>query len=167
VINPNSPYQEILAALARSQIDYIIGGGVACVLQGVERMTMDVDLAVLMSPTNLERFLTVMKQLKLVPRVPVAPEVLLNPKLVESMVTEKGALVFSFLDPDDPIRHVDIFLRKDLSYEALLPDSEVINLANFSVRILSKRKLLAIKLGIQPPRTKDLIDIEFLRLHVH
>jgi hypothetical protein len=167
VINPNSPYQEILAALARSQIDYIIGGGVACVLHGVERMTMDVDLAVLMSPTNLERFLTVMKQLKLVPRVPVAPEVLLNPKLVESMVTEKGALVFSFLDPDAPIRHVDIFLRKDLSYEALLPDSEVINLANFSVRILSKRKLLSIKLGIQPPRTKDLIDIEFLRLHVH
>jgi hypothetical protein len=167
VTNANNPYYEILAALAASQVDYIVGGGVACVLQGVERMTMDVDLAVPMSPKNLKGFLAVMKQLKLVPRVPIAPEMLLDPKSVQSMVEEKGALVFSFLDPDAPVRHVDIFLRPDLSYDTLLPDSELFDLDGFSVRILTKRKLLSIKLGIQPSRTKDLIDIEFLRRHVH
>jgi hypothetical protein len=161
-----SPYHEILSTLAEARVEFIIGGGVACVLQGVERMTMDVDLAVLMSPPNLKGFLAVMKQLSLVPRVPIPPEALLDSKMVRSMVEEKGALVFSFLDPDAPVRHVDIFLRPDLSYDTLLPDTELVELDGFSVRILTKKKLLSIKLGIQPPRTKDLIDIEFLRRHV-
>ena len=82
------------------------------------------------------------------------------------MVEEKHALVFSFLDPDAPIRHVDIFLRPDLSYEALLADSEWVELGDFRVRILTKKKLLSLKLGIHPPRAKDALDIEFLRRHV-
>ena len=127
---------------------------------------MDVDLAVSMLPTNLPIFLRVMRELGLQPRVPIAPESLLNPVVVKAMVEEKHALVFSFLDPDAPIRHVDIFLRSDLSYEALLPESEWVRLGDISVRILTKKKLLSVKLGIQPPRAKDLLDIEFLRRHV-
>ena len=38
--------------------------------------------------------------------------------------------------------------------------------ADFSVRVLTKAKLLEIKLGIQPPRAKDLLDIAYLRQHV-
>lgn len=163
---PHDPYREILTALAKAKVDFIIGGGVACVLQGVERVTMDVDLAVSMLPDNLPNFLRVMRELGLRPRVPIAPESLLNPAVVKAMVEDKHALVFSFLDPDAPIRHVDIFLRSDLSYEALLPESEWVQLSDVSVRILTKKKLLSLKLGIQPPRAKDLLDIEFLRRHV-
>ncbi|MEO6996027.1 MAG: hypothetical protein ABI273_20665 [Lacunisphaera sp.] len=161
----NDPYREILAALAMARVDFIIGGGVACVLQGVERVTMDVDLAVSMAPTNFPSFLRVMQELRLRPRVPISPETLLDPQVVKAIVEEKHALVFSFLDPDAPIRHVDIFLRADLSYDSLLPDSEWVELANFSVRILTKKKLLSLKLSIHPPRAKDLLDIEFLRRH--
>lgn len=163
---PNDPYREILSALAKANVDFIIGGGVACVLQGVERITMDVDLAVAMTPENLPAFLQVMRKSGLKPRVPIAPETLLDPRVVKAIVEEKHALVFSFLDPDSPVRHVDIFLRPDLSYETLLPDSEEISLGGFSVRILTKKKLLSLKLGIQPPRAKDALDIEFLRRHV-
>lgn len=164
-LTPN-PYAEILTALARAEVDFIIGGGVACVLHGVERVTMDVDLAVLMQPSNLGRFLKVMQQLGLKPRVPVAPESLLEPETIRLMVEDKHALVFSFLDPDRPVRHVDLFLRTDLSYESLLPDSEWMDLAGLRVRVIGKRRLLAIKLGIEPPRLKDAMDIEFLRKHV-
>lgn len=162
----NDPYREILAALTKARVEFIIGGGVACVLQGVERVTMDVDLAVAMTPANLPGFLRVMNELRLKPRVPIAPESLLDPGVVKAIVEEKHALVFSFLDPDQPIRHVDIFLRPDLSYETLLPDSEWVTLGDFAVRVLTKKKLLTLKLGIQPPRAKDALDIEFLRRHV-
>lgn len=37
----NDPYREILAALSGARVDFIIEGGVACVLQGVERVPMD------------------------------------------------------------------------------------------------------------------------------
>jgi hypothetical protein len=107
-----------------------------------------------------------MKQLRLRPRVPIPPEALLDPEVVRLMVEEKQALVFSFLDPDAPIRHVDIFLRPELSSEALLHETELVDLGGFSVRILNKRKLLELKLGMQPPRAKDAIDIEFLRRHI-
>jgi len=163
----SDPYREILATLAKAKVDFIVGGGVACVLHGVERVTMDVDLAVMMAPANLEKFLSVMRQLKLRPRVPIPPESLLDPAVIRTIVEEKHALVFSFLDPDAPIRHVDIFLTSDLSYESLLPDAEWIDLGDFKVRILSKQRLLSLKLGINPPRTKDTLDIEYLRKHVH
>ena len=161
-----NPYTEILRALASAKVEFIVGGGVACVLHGVERVTVDVDLAVLMSPENLGQFLDVMQQLGLHPRVPIPPRSLLDPEIVRQIVEEKHALVFSFLDPDRPIRHVDLFLRPDLSFTALLPDSEWIDLDGFSIRALSKNRLLSMKLGIQPPRAKDSIDIEFLRKHV-
>jgi len=159
------PYEEILHALASKGVEFIVGGGVACVLHGVERVTMDVDVSVHMRPDNLTRFLQVMADLGLKPRVPINPGALLDPAVVRMMVEEKHALVFSFLDPDRPIRHVDMFLRADLSYESLLPDSDWIELGADKIRIINRRRLLAIKLAIQPPRAKDALDIEYLRRH--
>mgnify|MGYP000630663523 CR=1 FL=1 len=39
-------YEEILSMLVDSGVDFIIAGGVACVLHGVERVALDVDIAV-------------------------------------------------------------------------------------------------------------------------
>ena len=64
-----NPYREILKSLADAQVEFIVGGGVACVLHGVERLTMDVDVAVHMQPVNLEKFVDVMSALGLKPRV--------------------------------------------------------------------------------------------------
>lgn len=156
------PYTEILQALQSARVDFIVGGGVACVLHGVERVTMDVDVSVHMHPDNLTRFLSVMSALGLRPRVPITPAALLDPEVVRMMVEEKHALVFSFVDPDRPMRHVDIFLTAELSFESLVNDSEWIEIEGARIRIINRRRLLAIKRAILPPRTKDLLDIEFL-----
>ncbi len=157
------PYEEILCALAQADIEFIVGGGVACVLHGVERVTMDVDVAVQMQSDNFGRFLAVMNQLGLKPRVPISPDSLLDPRTVRMMVEEKHALVFSFIDPDRPFRHVDLFLKDDLSYASLINDVEWKELHGLRVRVVSRRRLLEIKQAIQPPRAKDVIDIEWLR----
>ncbi len=153
---------EILLALKDAGVDFIIGGGVAAVLQGVERVTMDLDISILMEKSNLENFLRIMKDLGLKPRAPVPPEYLLNPENVQVMVKEKHALVFTFVDPDDPIRCVDLFLRQDHSYDQLIPDCDTISILGRSFLLLSKDKLIELKRRIDPPRTKDLIDIEEL-----
>jgi len=159
------PYEEILCALAEAGVEFIVGGGVACVLHGVERVTMDVDVAVQMQTDNLGKFLSVMERLGLKPRVPIPPKSLLNPETVRVMIEEKNALVFSFLDPDRPFRHVDLFLRDDLSYKTLVDDIEWKELHGVRIRVIGRRRLLAIKEAIQPPRAKDLLDIEWLRKH--
>lgn len=100
------------------------------------------------------------------PRVPMPPRLLLDPAVVDALVREKHALVFTFVDPDRPIRQVDLFLTPELGYDRLAPESEWLDLDGIAIRVLSKRKLLELKLGIHPARAKDLADIEFLRRHV-
>lgn len=47
--------KEILFALCDGGVEYVVGGGVAAVLHGVERVTMDIDVAVNLTGANLER----------------------------------------------------------------------------------------------------------------
>jgi len=155
--------REIILALADAEVEFVIGGGVACVLQGVERFTMDLDIAVNLTAGNMKHFVAVMNNLRLTPRVPVSPEMLLDPNAVKMMVEEKHALVFTFIDKDNPLRQVDVFLRDDLSYDVLNRHSETIDLAGRSVKLVSRAKLLAIKEAIKPPRDKDQLDIAALR----
>jgi len=154
---------EIIFSLHKGDVDFIICGGVALVLQGVERLTMDIDLSVDLSETNLNKFLTVMKKLQLKPRVPVQAESLLDPETRKILVEEKNALVFTFFDPDNPFRQVDLFISDDLSYNILKSDSEIIEIENRPVRVLSRQKLLKLKQVINPPRDKDLFDIQVLK----
>ena len=154
--------REIIIGLADAKVDFVIGGCVACVLQGVERFNLDLDVAVNLTSGNLERFITVMKAQGLVPRVPIPPEELLDPEVRRMIVEEKNALVFTFLDLDDPRRHVDLFLRDDLSFERMNGDAVVVELSGRKVKIASIEMMLEIKEAIDPPREKDTLDIAAL-----
>lgn len=154
--------KDIIYALIESKVEFIIGGGVAAVLQGVERVTMDLDLAVNMHHHNLSIFIDVMKNLKLVPRVPIPAEMLLDPEKVDMMIKEKNALVFTFIDIDFPVRQVDLFLKKSHSYEILKNDADLFEIEGKSFNAISKKKLIELKKSVVPPRKKDLWDIEVL-----
>ncbi len=154
---------EILLTLKESGVDFIVCGGVALVVQGVERLTMDIDLSVDLRRANLKRFLGAMHKLRLKPRAPVPAESLLDPATRKMFVEEKHALVFTFVDPDKPFRQVDLFIADSLSYNELKDDSELIDIENQSIRVLSRQKLLALKQAIDPPREKDLFDIRMLK----
>lgn len=158
----DSHLHEIIGTLAGGGVDFIVCGGVALVLHGVERMTLDLDLSVGMDHDNLERFLHAMKKLGLVPRVPVPAESLLDVEKRREMVHEKNALVFSFFDPKNPYRQVDVFIADSFSYDALKNHVETVKIGKVNVRLLTKEKLLDMKRAINPPRDKDLFDIKAL-----
>ena len=156
------PHTKILNELVAGGVEFILGGGVACVLHGVERVTMDVDVAVHMNSANWDRLIGVMNKMGLLPRAPVRPETLIDPKVRQAMVEEKNALVFTFVHPDEPSLQLDVFLRPELSYESLKAHSDWMELADIRLKILSPSKLLELKKGIQPARPKDLLDIAVL-----
>ena len=153
---------EILLALTDAQVEFVVGGGVAAVLHGVERVTLDIDLALDMDPVNVEKFLQVMRNLGLQARVAVPARDLMSREAVQRMVAEKGALVFSFVDFDRPLRHVDIFLQDNLSFEELSRDAQKVVIENRAIKIMGIAKLLETKRAITPLRDKDLIDIKEL-----
>ena len=56
-----SRFERLLAALARSEVDFCVVGGLAVVLNGYVRVTDDVDILVNPERSNLERMLGVLK----------------------------------------------------------------------------------------------------------
>lgn len=46
-------YLDLFSALHRHKVDYVLIGGLAVALHGVERSTMDIDVSVVISPESL------------------------------------------------------------------------------------------------------------------
>jgi len=61
---------------------------------------------------------------------------------------------------------LDVFLRPELSFEALKPHAQPMEIGQVSCQVISPAKLLALKKGIQPQRPKDLLDIAVLESKV-
>jgi hypothetical protein len=155
---------DLIKKLIDREVNFIVCGGVAAVLHGVERLTMDLDVALDLTKENMDRFLSVMREARMIPRAPVPPESILDRTLLEKFVKEKGALVFTFLDPQFPFKQIDFFLTEDKSYSELIKETVEIKLdEGYSFRILSIPCLLRMKLAVKPPREKDLQDISALK----
>jgi hypothetical protein len=163
--NMNSHLKDILTLMAKAEIKFIVCGGVALVLHGVERMTLDLDVSVDLEKNNLQKMLDLFTSTKLQPRAPVSSDILLEPAQRSMLVEQKHALVFSFIDIDSPYRQVDIFLTDELSYDNLIDYSEIIQIDEAKINVLTTDKLLELKSNINPPRDKDSWDIkELLKL---
>ena len=159
--------EELLRKLTEQKVRFVVAGGVAAVLHGVERTTMDLDIALEMSPKNVERFANAISILGLQPLVPVPVEALSDPRAVRTMVEEKNAIVFMLADPAMPLRKIDVFLTSELSYENLMTDAVAVELPGIPLRIVSVARLIALKQAIDPPRDKDLFDILALERLLH
>jgi len=151
--------KDILQELTERGVQFIVCGGVAVVLHGVERMTLDLDLVVEMSHENLQRFIDAMRALNLVPRVPVPPEDLLSPEKVRVMIEEKNMAAFSFINLKNPFQQVDILVLE--KFDDFLSDAEVQDVGGFEIKIASKEKLIEMKK--RAGREKDLLDIQSLQ----
>jgi hypothetical protein len=161
--HPPNHLKEFLVTLARHEVDFIVCGGVAAILHGVPRITLDLDIAIDWSEPNIRRLITAMEALSLKPKMPIPADALLRPGAVEEMREGKKALVFTFRDPEDTLRHIDVFLTKELSYTVLKDHVRRHSLEGAQINVLEPRYLLMLKESIDPPRDKDLLDIKTLR----
>ena len=55
--------QALLARLKRSQVEFVVVGGVACVLHGASYVTYDLDICISLAPQNLYRIETAVEDL--------------------------------------------------------------------------------------------------------
>ena len=161
----NSPTYlvDLLIALTEARIRFIVAGGVAIVLHGVERMTLDLDIALAEERENLERFLKFASENGLVPRAPIPAEVLLDSSALIRLVREKGAIVLTFWHPNYQWVQIDVFLKPELSYGSLQTDSVSMMVRDTPIDLASVERIIELKLAVNPPRDKDLADISALR----
>jgi hypothetical protein len=154
-------YDPILKALEESEIRYVVVGGVAVVLHGAQRNTMDLDIVVDPSPEAGRRLIQLFRTRGLMPRLPVPLEDFADPDLRRQWREEKEIDVFTVLNPDEPFFAIDLFLEPPIPFEELYARSELRHHAGYRVRVASVDDLVRMKL--EADRPKDRLDIYNLR----
>ena len=123
-------FLEILSALVRHEVAFIVVGGVAAVLEGAPVMTFDVDVVYARDPENNQRLLAALRELNARYKDPGGRSIVPDAERLQSMNVH---LLETDLGPLDlPVR-----LRGDLEYPALLERSVGHDLGGFAVTVLA------------------------------
>jgi predicted nucleotidyltransferase len=151
----------LLKKLAEQEIKFVVCGGVACVLHGVERATYDLDVSIDFDEKNLKNFIETVKEYNLIPRIPEPVENLLDQKKRMEWIDKKGALVYTFVSNDSPLQ-LDIFLSYPKSYFDLVEKANKFRIGEVEFLVSSIEDIIAVKKLVHPMREKDLLDIKEL-----
>jgi hypothetical protein len=153
-------YDDVFAALHAAGVQYVVVGGVAVVLQGHVRSTVDLDLVVGLAVPNISAAVAALTALGLQPRLPVAATDFADAPTRERWVAERHMQVFSVHDPENPLREIDVFATEPVPVGTLLADASVLDVGGVPVPVASRRHLIAMKRAAGRPQ--DLADIAAL-----
>ena len=181
-------YEEVFRSFNKAKVDYVVLGGVAAVLYGVHRTTMDLDILVDMTSSNIDKFWNLLHKMGYRPKVAVTVEDFKKeenrkfwqkaknmpffakylsclasqgypPKLNTKVIQRRWMEVFSFIHPKDNFKIIDILIKDYLQYNQV--KKEFIRLGRIKVPVLSLAQLK--KLKKIAGRNKDLADLDDLR----
>lgn len=153
--------EQVLGALDRVGVRYMVVGGVAVVLHGHLRTTLDLDLVIQLKSENLEKALKVFADLGFHPRVPVPLKAFADPQIRESWSRDKNMTVFSLGRPDEPGFVVDLFVKEPFDFEDVYRRALVVPLQETRATVISMPDLIAMKQAVG--RDQDLQDVKALQ----
>lgn len=85
-----------------------------------------------------------------------------DPVVRRGWVEQKGLQIFSFLDPNNPLLAVDLFVEPPLPFEELWARAREVSLGEIRIRVASVPDLLVLKR--RAGRPQDLADIAALEV---
>jgi uncharacterized nucleotidyltransferase DUF6036 len=153
-------YLEVLEALYRERIRYMIVGGLAVNLYGVPRVTQDIDVIISTERENVLNLLKVLTKLEYVPRLPVKPEELADKEKVKDRIENRNLKAFSFYHRVDPYKIVDILFDHPLDFERSEKNKTIKRIGEIDVYIVSMDDLIRMK--EKSGRSQDTSDVEML-----
>ncbi len=156
-----SLYLPLFKALNDANVNYVVVGGLATVLHGYARLTMDVDLMVDLAPEEASRAMQTLEGLGFKPRAPVPAQHFADAAKRKEWIEQKGMTVFSLNHPSSPMLTVDVFVHHPIPFPGLRARAERMVIDGVPVYICSIEDLIDLKL--QAGRPQDLLDIEKLR----
>lgn len=132
-------FRNLLQALNRHAVDYIIVGAVSAVLQGSPISTLDLDVVYSLEPDNLARMVSALGELDAVYRA--QPHRRLRPQVGHLAAGGHNLLATRF-GPLDVLGRIG----NGRSYPDLVPHSELLDLGNGLVApVLDLETLIAVK----------------------
>jgi len=149
-------FLSVLLAFHQRDVRYVLVGGLAVLLHGVDRLTADIDLVVDLAPEQASKAIDVLLEIGFKAQAPVDPRQFADPLVRDKWRQDASMVVMSFWDPDNRRPTVDLFADYPMDFELLFRDSLLMTLTSTPVRVASLEHLIAIKLAAG--RAKDLDD---------
>jgi len=153
-------YLNLFSAL-NGRVDYVLIGGLAISLHGIERATMDIDVTVAMEPDNLSSLVTMARELGMTPVLPVPLEVLSDLDQLAQWHRERNLEAFALRAPGLSGVTLDVLLYPPVDYRQLRNRAVTFHAGKVPVVVASVDDLIALKQAVGRPI--DLADIEHLK----
>jgi hypothetical protein len=136
-------YNDVFERLERDHVRYVVVSGVAVVLHGYARPVADLDIVIDCAPDEAQRAMNALMATGFMPTLPLPLSVLTVLRMFDRLQ-----------------REVDVFVRYIIPFEALWSDSQLRQVGNNLIRVVSLEHLLQAKRFNGRPH--DLQDIERL-----
>jgi predicted nucleotidyltransferase len=155
--------EEVLEALNRAQVRYLVVGGVAVVLHGYLRTTADLDLVVQLRSDNVQRALSALSARGYRPRAPIPAEMFADPEARHRWITEKHLTVFSLWSPEHPALEVDLFVEEPFDFDTVYARAVQVRLDRAEIMVVGLEDLLELKRRAgRPQDQQDIAALEAL-----
>ena len=147
-------FLDILKVLCRHQVDFIVVGGVAAILEGAPVSTFDLDIMHRRTDENHDRLLCALEELNSRYRDPAGRHIVPDLKKIQSfrlhrLITDSGPLdLLTEIDPD-------------LGFESLIEKTVLYEIAEIQVKVLRLEAVIESK--SQSNRDKDLAVLPVLK----
>jgi hypothetical protein len=154
-------FKKLFAFLNRGSVKYMVAGGIAVNLYGIERSTADIDIVLKLEKANVLRFIKLAKRLGLKPKVPVKLDDFVDPGKRDSWISEKGMTVFSLYDPKTPFFLIDIFVESPFDFDEVYRRRKKIRSEDTVIPVVPINELILMK--EKSNRPQDRADVFYLR----
>jgi len=154
-------YLDLFATLHRHQVEYVLIGGLAVALHGIERNTMDIDVCIVISPDNLRRMIEAAKELNLSPVLPVPLETLSQIDTLRQWHQQRNLQAFALRTPDLAGVTLDLLLFPPVAPADLCQRAVRLDVSGIPIQLASVDDFIALKQSVGRPI--DLADIEHLK----
>jgi len=153
-------YFEILSSLYNNKIKYLIVGGLAVNLHGIPRVTQDLDIIMSLKKNNILKFIDMLEELGYVPRLPIDPHDLLNPKIVRDWIDNRNLKAFTFYNKIDNYKEIDLVLAHPLNFDQAFEKRIKKKVEDIEIYLISLDDLIIMKK--KAGRKQDLSDVKLL-----
>lgn len=154
-------FKRLFDALNKGGVEYLVCGGIAVNLYGIERATADIDLAVKLDENNLRAFVGVARQLGMKPKMPVKTEDIIDPEKRREWSKDKNMVVFSLYDEQNPFFLLDVFIEEQFDFQEVYGKRHIIMHGDIAIPVMPMDALIEMK--NRTGRPQDNADVFYLR----
>jgi hypothetical protein len=151
----------LFAVLAGARVRFVVIGGLALLLHGIDRLTADVDLVIDLAPEPASDAVRALTTAGYRPLAPVDPLALADAEQRRQWRTTHNMQVFSFWDSTASRPTVDVLLDPVVPFDELWADAAMVSIGSYSIRIASIAHLIRMKEAAGRPQDRP--DVERLR----